>query len=175
MSSCSKLLALFAIATTACAAAACASPPHETTVTVGTLDQAAYDAQVHPIFVKTCGATTCHGKAPRGLQVYGEGALRQGNATGPTTPGEMAATYQSIVGLEPEKLNAFLADEPRQEAVALQLLVLAKPLAIERHRGGTSLRKGEAAEQCILTWLLGHTDSQACAAAAIAPTVPPSP
>jgi hypothetical protein len=154
---------------------ACASPPHETTVTVGSLDQASYGAQVHPIFVKTCGATTCHGKAPRGLRVYGEGALRLDGATGPTTSGETAATYDSIVGLEPEKLDAFLAGEPRQEALAEKLLALAKPLAIERHRGGTSLRKGEAAEQCILTWLLGHTDSQACAAAAAAPTVPPSP
>lgn len=163
------------VAAAAAVLAACAAAPHETTVTVGALDQASYETQVHEIFVKTCGAATCHGNAPRGLRVYGEGALRLDGATGPTTTGETNATYVSIVGLEPEKLNAFLADQPRQEAVAMKLLVLAKPLAIERHRGGTSLRKGEAAEQCILTWLLGHTDGQACTAAAMAPVVPPGP
>ena len=169
-----QLLALLAAALST-VVGACAAPPRETTVTVGALDQASYDAQVHPIFVKTCGATTCHGKAARGLRVYGEAALRLDAAIGPTTAGETTATFESIVGLEPEKLDAFVADQPRQEAVALKLLVLAKPLATERHRGGTSLRKGEAAEQCILTWLLGHTNPQACAAAAMAPTVPPSP
>jgi hypothetical protein len=143
----------------------CAEPPRETTVTVGALDQASYAALVHPVFEQACGSPLCHGKEPRGLRVYGATALRLPGATGPTTPDEITATYLSIVGLEPEKLNAFLGETPRTETTALKLLVLAKPLTIERHRGGISLRKGEPAEQCILSWLLAPVDASACAAA----------
>jgi hypothetical protein len=142
--------------------AACAAAPAEERVEVATLDEAAYASLVHPVFERTCGSADCHGNAPRGLRVYGSGALRLPGATGPTTPDEVRATYVSIVGLEPEKLNAFVAKQPRSAEEAYKLLVLAKPLALERHRGGISLRKGEPAEQCILSWLLGSTDAAAC-------------
>jgi hypothetical protein len=143
---------------------ACASSPDESPsrVEIARLDEASYATVVHPVFVRACGAADCHGTAPRGLRVYGETALRLPNETGPTKPDEVRATYLSIVGLEPEKLNAFVGAEPRSTEEAYRLLVLAKPLAIERHRGGISLRKGEPAEQCILSWVLGRTDVNVC-------------
>jgi hypothetical protein len=142
---------------------ACASSPDTSaTVNVAALDEAAYQGFVHAVVEKTCGASDCHGTAPRGLRVYGATALRLSGATGPTTPDEIRATYVSILGLEPENLNDFTSAQPRSEEAAYKLLLLAKPLAIERHRGGISLRKGEPAEQCILSWLMARTDPAAC-------------
>lgn len=153
------------LAVTVAALVACAETPDEDgTITVSTgLDGGAYKTQVHPVFEKACGKTDCHGKLPRGLRIYGATALRLPGATGPTTQEEIQATFESIEGLEPEKLNAFLGTQPRSKDAAYKLLLLGKPLQLERHRGGISLRKGEPAEVCITSWLLGTTDAAACA------------
>jgi hypothetical protein len=142
--------------------AACASKPTEDPIRVeaGTLDETTYGTLVHPVMERACGTADCHGMLPRGLRVYGATGLRLENATGATTPDEIRATYISIVGLEPENLKEFTA--ARTQDKAYKLLVLAKPLTFERHRGGVSLRKGEPAEQCILSWLMGVTDQAAC-------------
>lgn len=144
---------------------ACAASPVEGTVTVSqsSLDGGVYKTQVHHVFEAACGKSTCHGKLPRGLRIYGATALRLPGATGPTTDDEINATFESIEGLEPEKLNAFLGSIPRTKEEAYKLLILSKPLMLERHRPGVSLRKGEAAETCITSWLLGNVDSAACA------------
>jgi hypothetical protein len=146
-------------------ASACADSPVESTVEVSAaLDGGAYKTSVHHVFEKACGKTTCHGQLPRGLRVYGASALRLPGATGPTTADEIQATFESIEGLEPEKLNNFLAESPRSKDDAYHLLILGKPLQLERHRGGISLRKGEPDEVCITSWLLGSVDLTACAA-----------
>jgi hypothetical protein len=153
---------------------ACASAPDdgsEPRLPVASLDPDVYAAMVQPVMEKQCGTLDCHGQLPRGLRVYGMNGLRLPNESGnvpgvgATTPAEARATYVSIVGLEPEKLNAFVGVQPRSKDDAYRLLVLAKPLAVERHRGGVSFRKGEPAEQCVLSWVLGHVDANACTAA----------
>lgn len=154
------LISCVAFVTVACAE----TPDEDATVTIAAgLDGGEYRLQVHPVVEKACGKTDCHGKAPRGLRIYGATALRLPGATGPTTQEEIEATFRSIEGLEPEKLNAFLASQPRTKEGAYKLLLLGKPLQLERHRGGISLRKGEPAETCITSWLLGRADVAACA------------
>jgi hypothetical protein len=160
--------ALTALLLAGALAIGCAGKADESRVTIAQPDEATYDRLVHPIFEQTCGSTDCHGKAPRGLRVYGAKALRLPNETGSTSAAEIRATYESIVGL----LNTFLAAQPRTKDEAYHLLVLAKPLQLERHRGGISLRKGEPAEQCILSWLLGPIDEAACKGAEIVPAGP---
>jgi hypothetical protein len=148
---------------------ACADEPNaESRVVVAPLDEPGY-ASVHPVLVRSCGGTAdCHGREPRGLRVYGEGALRLPGAVGPTTANEIRATYTSILGLEPEKLTSFVSEAPRSADDARKLLLLAKPLTLERHapaleQRGIALRQGESAEQCILSWLLGGpVDQAAC-------------
>ena len=131
-------------------------------VTVASLDEAAYASLVHPVMEKACGSADCHGREPRGLRVYGKTALRLPGQVGETSPAEIRATYVSIVGLEPEKMNVFVGREPRSTDEAYKLLVLAKPLGIERHRPGISLRKGEPAEVCVSSWLMGRVDAASC-------------
>lgn len=144
---------------------ACADTPDEDAkvVVAAGLDGGSYRTQVHPVLEKACGKSDCHGREPRGLRIYGATALRLSGATGPTTQDEIEATFQSIEGLEPEKLNAFLGSQPRTKEGAYKLLLLGKALQLERHRGGISLRKGEPAEICITSWLLNQTDAAACA------------
>jgi len=152
----------------------CASTPDDGTtpsVAVTGLDRAQYEALVQPVVERRCGSLDCHGKLPRGLRVYGMNSLRLPNdaglvvAIGKTTSEEAQATYASIVGLEPEKTSAFAARSPRRSEDAYALTFLSKPLERERHRGGISLRKGEPAEVCIRSWLIGLTDAEACASA----------
>lgn len=142
------------------ALASCASSPEDSRVAITPLDETSYATLVHPVVERSCGSTQCHGMLPRGLRVYGSTALRLPNTTGPTSPAEIRATYESILGLEPEKLTEFT--QARSPDAAYTLLVLAKPLTLERHRGGIALRKGEAAEQCLFSWLMGQTDATAC-------------
>ena len=152
----------------------CAPTPDDSSapsVAVQGLDLVAYEAMVQPVVERRCGSLDCHGKLPRGLRVYGENSLRLPNSTGlavgtgKTTFAEAYATFASIIGLEPEKTSAFAAKSPRTDDDAYALVILSKPLERERHRGGVSLRKGEPAEQCIRSWLLGATDAGACAGA----------
>ena len=42
------------------------------------------------------------------------------------------------------------------------LMLLRKPLQLERHEGGAVFESGDDAYQCITTWLKGHVDFAAC-------------
>ncbi len=162
-----RLLAAFALA----CAAACAATPDDASqpkLALGPLSPDDYAAFVQPVVERRCGSLDCHGQLPRGLRVYGRYAMRLPNGAGlspgigDTTPDEAHATYASIVGLQPEKTNELLQKANRTPDDAYQLIFLTKATAIERHRPGPSLQKGEPAEQCLVTWLVGHVDQQLC-------------
>lgn len=157
---------------------ACASTPDDATtakLALGPLATDDYVALVHPVIERRCGSIDCHGALPRGLRVYGETGLRLPNDAGlvpgggATTLEEKRATYDSIVALQPERTNALVLKDPRTPADAYQLSLLTKATATERHRGGPSLLHGEPAEQCIVTWLIGHADPSLCATGAKSP------
>ncbi len=129
---------------------------------------------VTTVFEKRCGTLDCHGSSGRNLRIYSSRGLRLPNdaglkpGTGDTTFDEITATYQSIMTLEPEVSNDVL-----DGADPYKLLVLKKPLELEKHKGGPALRKGDDAERCILSWLtadaLNPIDKAACARAAAFP------
>jgi hypothetical protein len=147
------------------------SPPG---VAVGA-DPAVFRTSVNPVFERRCGSLDCHGQRGRGLIIYSANGLRfstdGGSVPGgsPTTQDEINANYASIVGLQPEKMNEFLAKSDRTSDDAYRLIILAKPLALERHKGGPALSRGDAAEQCITGWLLGKVDTTRCAVGAAPP------
>ena len=151
----------------------CASNPDDSrapSLVVADLDEPTYDQLVQPVLERHCGSVDCHGKLPRGLRVYGMDGLRLPNdaglvaGSGATSRQEMRATYLSVMGLQPELMDAFVQKSPRTSEDAYGLLLLSKPLAIERHRPGASLRKGEPAERCVTSWLIGAVDRASCAA-----------
>jgi hypothetical protein len=145
-----------------------ATPDDSSTPTLGVdqgleLDLANFNTNVDPVFERRCGSLDCHGSTARGLRIYSQDGLRLPNDQGitpgnaPTTATENNDNFASILGLQPERMNDFLSKNPRTADDAYQLIILTKPLALERHKGGTALVKGEPAEQCIVLWLIGQT------------------
>ena len=130
---------------------------------------------VTTVFEKRCGSLDCHGGLGRNMRIYSSGGLRLPNeaglkpGSGETTIDEITANYQSIMTLEPEATNAVVVDG----ADPYSLLIVKKPLELEKHKGGSAIRKGDDAERCIVSWLkedlLNPIDKGACARAAIFP------
>jgi hypothetical protein len=111
----------------------------------------------------------------RALRIYGQFGLRfvDGDAdnqpgTGATTATEYEANYQSVIGLQPEYMTEVYEGDYPPEA----LLLIRKPLQLERHKGGAVFVSGDATYQCITSWLEsnpdggGATDYDQCGAAA---------
>lgn len=167
------------------ATAACASKPDDSSTPSLVVsappgpspgaDPAAFRLAVDAVFERRCGSLDCHGQIGRGMRIYGAEGLRLPNdaglapGSGATSLDEINANYASIIGLQPERMNAFLAKDPRTRDDAYQLLILSKPLGLERHKGGAQLNRGEPAEQCIVSWLVGATDQAQCALGAKPP------
>jgi hypothetical protein len=154
--------------------AGCSSVPDNSkdpNLIVSQLSLVDFSLGVDAVFERRCGSLDCHGSTARGMRLYSQNGLRiptqdpnpatPGN--GPTSRDEINANFASIVGLQPELMNTFLAKNPKNPDDAYQLIILTKPLGLERHKGGNALSKGEPAEQCIVTWLLGKADQGLCA------------
>ncbi len=128
-------------------------------------------AAVSPVLEKRCGSLDGHGSIGRPLIIQGQNGLRyMDNLTGAgggdsgvaaTTDAERDENRRSVCGLEPERTGEVVrgALEPRD------LMILRKPLLIERHKGGQLLLKGGAGDACIESWLRGDVDTAECALA----------
>ena len=122
---------------------------------------------VSPVFEQRCGTLDCHGQVGRPLRIYSGNGLRLPNdagdfpGVGATTPEEIADNYYSVIGLQPEDMTRVIAGmEP-----ATDLLILAKPLGLEAHKGGTQIVMGDSAYDCITSWISGAVDAASCSAA----------
>lgn len=134
----------------------------------------ATQAGVSRVLEKRCGTLDCHGQVGRALRIYGVDGLRfvQADAqnqpgTGATTPLEQEANYQSVIGLQPEIMTEVHEFQLPPEA----LMLVRKPLQLERHKGGAVFVSGDDAYTCITSWLAsggdaGVTDYTACSNAA---------
>jgi hypothetical protein len=129
---------------------------------------------VSPVIERRCGSLDCHGNPARNMRVYSSRGLRLPNDAGLTPGGgdttldEISANYQSLLTLEPELTNKVL-----DGADPYTLLIVKKPLEIEKHKGGPVMKRNDDAEQCIVSWLkedlLAPINKDACARAAIFP------
>lgn len=127
--------------------------------------------QASPSFLleQRCGTLDCHGQVGRALRIYGQDGLRfvtdAGTAPGMggTTDIEHTANYQSVIGLQPELMTEVV----QGNAPPTVLLLLRKPLQLERHKGGQVFQgAGDAAYDCIVSWLSGQgTQYSECARA----------
>lgn len=161
---------LFALLVALCACAADLTYPDGGTrvTTILAPDQNDF-TQVSPVFERRCGTLDCHGSAGRPLRIYSGLGLRLPNeagavpGSGGTTPDEITANYRAVIGLQPEEMTRVVAgeDPPRS------LLILAKPLNLESHKGGPAFSpNGDDGETCISTWLTGNgLDKASCVSA----------
>jgi hypothetical protein len=130
---------------------------------------------VSTLIEKRCGSLDCHGSPARNMRIYSARGLRLPNdagilpGTGDTTQDETTANYQSLLTVEPEATNKVIADN----GDPYSLLIVKKPLEIEKHKGGAVIRRGDDAERCIVSWLkedsLAPIDKGACTNAALFP------
>lgn len=132
-----------------------------------------------------CGTLDCHGSLSRSFRVYGCEGMRLDpmmlpgcNLTiGPdggamvnfTTPAEHAATYRSLVGLEP----AVMSEVTEGNGLHPELLTFVrKARGLEAHKGGALITPGDPQDICITSWLAGKTNMTACGMAQIFPMIP---
>lgn len=115
-----------------------------------------------------CGSLDCHGDRARNLRLYGINGLRIGGVTGtgPTTPEEYEASYQSVVLLEPETLGRVVLEGGGDPA---RLTLVRKARGAEAHKGGAPMPQGSPGDRCLTSWLGQSVDTAACAEAAEIP------
>ena len=140
---------------------ACSSPDASATVDPIGPDRAQFD-EVAPALVRRCGSIDCHGSAYRNMRIYGYGGLRLGPKDTPETPtrvttDEAQATYESIVGLEPEVMRAVVQSGG---AGVERLTFIRKGRGVEDHKGNK--RFTPEADLCVTSWLANHVDVAAC-------------
>ncbi len=132
-------------------------------------------SSVSPVFEQRCGSLDCHGNIARPLRIYGSRGLRyvaiselgeiadpsqaQKNGTFPgaggkaTTDAERSQSWHAICGLEPEKMTQVTLGAASPES----LMLLTKPLKLERHKGDKVFEKGSPDYDCIVSWLTSST------------------
>jgi hypothetical protein len=111
-----------------------------------------------------CGSLDCHGASTRNLHIYGYGGSRLNPTDTPdapptTTPNEIVATYDSVVGLEPEMMRKLVVEKFIGPG---RLTLVRKARGEEEHKGGARIAKGDDADLCLLSWLNGAVDVAAC-------------
>ena len=144
----------------------CSSPD-----TSATVDPTAGDAGpsreqfdfVAPVLSRRCGSIDCHGSIYRNMRIYGYGGLRTGaEATDPMTPmrvtaAEAQASYESVVGLEPEVMRTVVQ---QGGAGVERLTFVRKGRGDEDHKGNKRLNADS--DLCVTSWLANHVDEDAC-------------
>jgi hypothetical protein len=125
---------------------------------------------VEAVLEQRCASLDCHGQMGRALRLFSQNGLRlisqdAANTPGvqPTTQTELVANYQAVIGLQPELMTEVV----QQNAPPTALLLLRKPLQLERHKGGPVIAEGDSAFNCIVSWLGGpmQFNAHACALA----------
>jgi hypothetical protein len=163
-------IVLFATSATAC------SVPQQGWITIDAPDGS--EAEFGPVgnyLDHRCGTLDCHGSMARDLRIYGCYGLRlnpndvPGCTLLPTTPDEHTATYRSLVGLQPEVMSEVVQGNGTQPEL---LTFVRKARGTETHKGGQLITPGDVQDTCIVSWLAGDTDVNACIRALAYPLFP---
>lgn len=148
---------------TALAPACAAAPGDGARVAIAGPDEASFPP-VAAFLEHRCGTLDCHGQIGRNLRLYGYDGLRLAAADlpggAPTTSDEIDADFRSVTGLEPELLNAVVAEGGAHPE---RLTLVRKGRGTEHHKGGALVMPGDAQDRCLLGWLAGAVDDTACA------------
>ncbi|MDB4934509.1 MAG: hypothetical protein JWP87_1481 [Labilithrix sp.] len=163
--------ALFGLASSSVSSTAgCSSPDTSARVDPIGPDRAQFDV-VAPMLVRRCGSIDCHGSPYRNMRMFGYGGTRLRDPSTATstpetpprsTPTEIEATYQAVIGLEPEVMRDVVK---AGGAGPERLTLVRKGRNDEDHKGQQRIKHGDDADRCLLTWLASSVDVAACNAA----------
>jgi hypothetical protein len=176
---CSFLAKSIAGVSAVCAAvlASCSGPSNTETVSFTFPDSMQFTSLVSPALEIRCGTLDCHGSIYRNLRFFGKygSRLSSKDATGlqDTTPDELQRNYESLVSLEPENLASIAAKHGQGFD---KWMVVLKGTNAVFHKGGERMKKGDPTYTCLLSWVTGAADMNACTTAAMpmAPMIMPS-
>ena len=131
---------------------------------------------VNNVLERRCGTLDCHGHPGRPFIVYGQTSYRRPDPVVAVDesftpeqyfPGglqatleyEVAGTYESACGLEPEEMDAVVKGESDISVLTL----VRKPRLREKHKGGRIWGAGTTAgDRCLVSWVLGELEVEAC-------------
>jgi hypothetical protein len=163
----------------AAALVACASSPDPNRVTMiytGPNSLSEFTTYVQPVLANRCATLDCHGQIGRPLRLFSQFGLRlvddAGNVSGglKTTTAEIFANYTATISLQPELTSRVFAQSDTPPLDAHALLLMRKPLQLERHKGGPVFSSGGATDNCLSSWLTAKgIDTTACTAALMVP------
>ncbi len=145
-------------------AAACSAPPADNRAAFSAPARDAFPA-VGEALGSHCGSLDCHGHVARNLRIYSFKGLRlEGKpGDGVTSPTEYDQTYDSVVAIDPEVLGTVVdegGDRPER------WIVVSKGRGSEAHKGNIAMAPGGDADVCLISWIAGAVDEEACTAAA---------
>jgi hypothetical protein len=117
-------------------------------------DGAVYSGVIGFVALK-CGTLDCHGSIGRPFRIFSQYGLRLVDEAGdipggaPTTESEIYADYISAISVQPELTSKVFYGllDPHT------LLLLRKPLGLERHKGGKVLEANADGDLCLTSWL----------------------
>lgn len=141
---------------------ACSAPASDGRYTQTTLPDSASFPPVAQLLELRCGSIDCHGTPWRNLRIYGSTGLRWSPTDRPLVPtcstaDEIAQTYLSVVGLEPEAMSAVASGgDPSL------LAMVRKARGTEAHKGGQIWTQGDDSDTCLVSWLTGQPNGAAC-------------
>jgi hypothetical protein len=140
----------------------CSAPAPDERYTQTALPDAGTSPPVAELLELRCGTIDCHGTQYRNLRIYGSAGLRWSPGDRPfvpvcDTPDELAQTYLSVLGLEPETMSAVASGgDPSR------LTMVRKARGTEDHKGGAIWTQGDDSDTCLVSWLTGKADPAAC-------------
>jgi hypothetical protein len=151
-------------------ACACSTPPSDSRYVPASLPDQTTFAPVASLLTLRCGSIDCHGAPARNLRLFGSAGLRASAGDRPfipvcDTPDEIDLDYQGVVGLEPERMSAVVADHGANPD---RLSMVAKARGDEMHKGGQMWRAGDDSDTCLLSWLSGAPNAASCTSAVTA-------
>lgn len=141
----------------------CSSPDAGARIDALGPDPATFPPVAHALSLR-CGTLDCHGSMYRNYRIYGYGSLRVRPADLPnsprtTTPDEAKASYDALVGLEPELMREVVLSKG---GGLDRLTVVRKGRGDEAHKGGQLIKRGDDTDVCLTGWLRGVPDADAC-------------
>ena len=153
------------------ASLACSAPDPGASTTIPSQDPTLFpplEAAMGP----SCASLDCHGRPGRNLRIYDVGGLRLSandvSGVGKTTPDELAADRQSLLGLEPAITDQVLREKGARPD---RLMVVQKARGAVAHKGNSPWPEGSAGDRCLVSYFASQLDAPACQCAALGPTM----
>jgi hypothetical protein len=159
-----RVLGLVACAGMAAVAFCACSGPKDGELFVGTFPNATTFKPVSAPLEARCGTLDCHGSFARNMRIFGKDGIRASEDTvsgiQDTTDEEVQLNYESVVSIEPEKLSGIVSHAGQNFD---KWIVITKGSGAEHHKGGSRFAKGDDTYRCLLSWVTGAVDMNACA------------